>query len=423
MMSVMAAATFEEMRDEIRALDADQRLRRLFHVEERRRALEAESAVLLAELDTDQTFKHDGHSSMFGLLRSKLGWSEQECRQRTQIGRLVAEHAPVGEALFEAWVAVANVASIARAFANPRCGNQLGTVLGTLLTEAKRMEARDFARLPERWQLLHDPGIQAEHADRHERRNAHLSQAGDGGAMGCEWGAFDTARNREVFDRFLEAEFEADWTATVAIHGEAASPSLMPRTQAQRAADAVTAIFQRAAAAPPGSKAPRPVGNVHVDWHTFQDWMTEHGLFPERAVDPFDDPIPLVSKLRCETDDGVLIDPDTVLQVLLHGYVRFVIHDDEGVPIHWGRERRLFTGAAREAVMSLSHRCTHPGCSVGSSRSEADHRTPWSDGGTTDPHNGGPRCRRHNRLRNHGFTVHRDRHGHWHTFRPDGTEI
>jgi hypothetical protein len=151
--------------------------------------------------------------------------------------------------------------------------------------------------------------------------------------------------------------------------------------------------------------------------------MVEHGLFPERAVDPFDDPTPLVSRLRCETGDGVLLDPDTVMQVVLEGFVRFVIHDDEGLPIRWGRERRLFTGAAREAVMSLSHRCTNAGCRVRSSRCEADHRIPWSEGGATDADNGGPRCRRHNRLRNHGFTVHRDRHGHWHTYRPDGTEI
>jgi hypothetical protein len=419
----MGVATFEEVREEIRSLDPDDRLRRFLQLEERRRALEAESAVLLAGIDEDATYKRDGHASVFGLLRSKLGWSEQECRQRTQIARLVAAHPQVGESLFEAWVSVANVASIARAFANPRCGDQLESVLGTLMSEAQRMEHGDFRRLPERWQLLNDAGTRAEHGERHDRRNAHLSVAGDGGVLGCEWGAFDAVRNREVFDRFLEAEFEADWEATVAIHGDAASASLMPRTQAQRAADAVTAIFQRAAATPPGSKQPRPVGTVHIDWHTFQDWIIEHRLFPERHVDPFDDPSPLVSKLRCETGDGVLVDPDTVMQVLLEGYVRFVVQDDEGLPLRWGRERRLFTGAAREAVMSLSHRCTHAGCPVPSSRSEADHRTAWADGGTTDADNGDPRCRRHNRLRNHGFTVHRDHHGHWHTYRPDGTEI
>jgi hypothetical protein len=86
--------------------------------------------------------------------------------------------------------------------------------------------------------------------------------------------------------------------------------------------------------------------------------------------------------MRCETGDGVPIDPDTALRVILEGLVRFVIHDDAGVPVHWGREKRLFTGAAREAVMSLFHRC-----------------------------------------RNKGFNVERDRLGLWHTYRSDGTEV
>ena len=72
--------------------------------------------------------------------------------------------------------------------------------------------------------------------------------------------------------------------------------------------------------------------------------------------------------------------------------------------------------------MSLACRCTAPGCRVPASRSEADHLEPWSEGGRTDPDNGGPRCSRHNRLRNLGLRATRTRHG-WHTFRPDGTEI
>jgi hypothetical protein len=186
----------------------------------------------------------------------------------------------------------------------------------------------------------------------------------------------------------------------------------------------VTAIFQRAAATAPGAKPPKPVGVVHVDWQTYRDWMVEAGLFPEQfATDPFDDPAPLVSRLRCETGDGTLISPDHVMRVLLEGYVRFVIHNDEGVPIHWGRQRRMFEGAARDAVMCLAPRCTHPGCAVRGHRNQSDHLKPWSEGGETSPDNGAPRCPRHNRLRNHGYTVHRDSSGHWHTYRPDGTEI
>ncbi|MCU1354766.1 MAG: endonuclease, partial [Acidimicrobiales bacterium] len=44
-------------------------------------------------------------------------------------------------------------------------------------------------------------------------------------------------------------------------------------------------------------------------------------------------------------------------------------------------------------------------------------------GGETNPHNGGPACGRHNRYKQHGYTVHRDPDGPWHTYRPDGTEI
>jgi hypothetical protein len=419
----MGAATFEELSDEIESLDLDDVVRMLRENEGRRRALEAENALLLARVERDKAYRSDGHASIFGLLRSALSWSESECRSRTQLARLVDEHPAVGEALFEAWVGVANAGSIARAFANPRCGDRIDSVIGTFLTEAQRMEHGDFKRLPERWQLLTDPGTAGEHVDAHANRSAHFGILDDKGTFACEWGLLDAARNREVFDRFLEAEFEADWAWTVEHHGDQASPALMPRTAQQRAADAATAMIQRAAAVPPGSRPPSATAVVHIDWRTFNDFMIEAGLFPERQVDPFEDPTPLVSKLRCETGDGILIDPESALRVLLEGHVRFVVESDEGIPIHWGRDRRLYTGAARDAVMSLFPRCIYPGCIVRAGRSDADHTVEWQHGGETCPDNGGPMCPRHNRLKSHGYTVHRDRHGHWHTYRPDGTEI
>ena len=80
-------------------------------------------------------------------------------------------------------------------------------------------------------------------------------------------------------------------------------------------------------------------------------------------------------------------------------------------------------GPARPLWMSLSHRCTSPGCRVPTRRCQADHTIPWSQGGRTDPDNGGPKCGRDNLLGNHGYTTTRDRHGNWHHHRPDGTEI
>ena len=80
--------------------------------------------------------------------------------------------------------------------------------------------------------------------------------------------------------------------------------------------------------------------------------------------------------------------------------------------------------AARDAVLALSPRCTHPGCRVRAGRCQIDHLTEWHQGGETCPDNGGVGCGRHNRMKHRrGYTVTRDRLGMWHTLRPDGTEI
>ena len=105
------------------------------------------------------------------------------------------------------------------------------------------------------------------------------------------------------------------------------------------------------------------------------------------------------------------------------GGIRQICSGVGGTPTQWGRKRRLFEGAARDAVRSLFPRCTHPGCRVRTKRTHTDHTLDYAKGGTTDPANGNPRCRRHNQAKNQGYTVHRDALGEWHTYRPDGTEI
>ncbi|MFN8019559.1 MAG: HNH endonuclease signature motif containing protein [Acidimicrobiales bacterium] len=67
--------------------------------------------------------------------------------------------------------------------------------------------------------------------------------------------------------------------------------------------------------------------------------------------------------------------------------------------------------------------CFWPGCTQPVHRCEADHLQPWQSGGSTSPGNGAPACGKHNRWRNHGYTVQRDPAGNLHIHRPDGTEI
>lgn len=94
-----------------------------------------------------------------------------------------------------------------------------------------------------------------------------------------------------------------------------------------------------------------------------------------------------------------------------------------------GRTQRLFTGSARLAAQLANTECFWPGCHVPVTHCQIDHLTPFTErddgrgGGRTNPHNGGPACGKHNRHKEHGYTVRRDPTGTWHTQRPNGTEI
>ena len=212
----------------------------------------------------------------------------------------------------------------------------------------------------------------------------------------------------------MHAEFLADWEAGVAIHGERMSASLMARTERQRRFDAMLAVF--AAAAGSGVLANfEPTVNILWDQASF-----EHTL--EKALGGSPEPLDPSVPHRCETADGVQLDPFDVLVAAAVGHVRRVVLDSAGVVVDLGRKQRLFTGPLREILLALARHCFEPGCHH--TPREVDHVLPYSQAGPTASWNGGPACGHHNRWRSrHGYTVRRDQHGHWHHYRPDGTEV
>jgi hypothetical protein len=220
----------------------------------------------------------------------------------------------------------------------------------------------------------------------------------------------------EVFARFCDAEFHADWDATVARYGDDATAALLPRTDAQRRFDALVAIFETAVAAPPGSVRAEPLVNLVFDAHTFNDLFGRPvDRDPANLVDP--------ARRRAETVDGVQVPPGDIVAAVWWGQIRRVVIDAAGVAIDMGRTRRLFTGAARDAVLLQSRRCLWPGCRLPAGRCQADHLTDCGRHGPTNQDNGAPLCQRHNRHKNHGYTIHRDPDGTLHIHRPDGTRM
>ena len=109
----------------------------------------------------------------------------------------------------------------------------------------------------------------------------------------------------------------------------------------------------------------------------------------------------------------------------LTGYIRRVVIDGQGVVTDFGRKRRLFNGAARQALRLMMDGCEHIGCPVRPTSCQIDHIEEWvRDGGATDLRNGALKCNGQNRAKHRlGITEERDANGTLVQYRADGTPI
>ena len=260
-------------------------------------------------------------------------------------------------------------------------------------------------------------GAHRDHDDAHTGRHAAMCELGDSFHLDARFGAAQGVAMRNILDRFIDAEFAAEWAELTARHGDAATPAMMERSATQRRADALAAIFDRAAGADPAADGPDPVVNIVIDETT---WLAHLA----RSLGDHDAELPdpaTVAGRRCETVDGTLLDPADVIAAAIIGHLRRLVTNAAGVVIDLGRSSRCFTGHARTAALLQGVHCIYPGCP--NRHCQIDHTTPWAHGGSTNPANAGPLCPRHNRWKTRGYRTWRDPHGRWHTYRPDGTEL
>ena len=327
-----------------------------------------------------------------------------------------------GDRLAAGRLGVDQVRELARAHANPRCGDELGTVVDRLLELSENTTHELFARAVRQWERLADAdGAHRSSEAAHAGRSARMAMVGDDGYLDARMGAAQFAQMKGVFDRFTQAEFDAEWDDLRARHGDDACPGMLERTEGQRRADALAAIFSRAAAADPAAKEPEPVVNIVIDQAMYEAQLAAMVTGEPVRFDPAD-----LDHQRCRTSTGVHLDPADAVAASIVGQVRRVVLDGEGRIIDLGYRSRTFTGGARQAALLQAAldgdgRCLWPGC--GLHRCQIDHSVGWTDGGGTRPANAGPLCPRHNRWKTRGYRCWRDRHGVWHTQRADGTEI
>ena len=402
--------------EEISELDAAGLEAALVDIERARRQVEAGLIDVLDEADQQRVWADDGHSSVRGWASALTNTSGTETMRRLQTMRALRDLDDVRQRLRAGEIGVCQTRELAKAHANPRCRDHLPESAELLTGHARKLPFDDFVVVMRRWVSLADPdGARRDHDRIHKGRNAHLSNVGNEYQLDARGGTAQGSTMEAIFRAFCDAEFATDWAAARQIHGDDVCAALLERTAGQRRFDALHAIFV-AAAASGTVKVPDPLVNIVVDHETFSEHAARATGGPTPTPDPAD-----VDRRRCQTTDGVTLDPRDVVAAAVVGHVRRVVFDTAGVTIDLGRKRRLFTGSARDAALLGGTHCLWPGCRR--HRVDIDHREPWGRHGPTDQCNAAPLCGPHNRWKQQGYTVHRNPDGTHTVTRPDGTSL
>jgi hypothetical protein len=441
------------------------------------RRVRAGQVELVGRIQAKGLHRADGHRSAKVMARHRGRLSNGEALARERNAKALAVLPAVRLAYALGNVGSQQVDRIGRLHANPRVRDALPEQDQNLATLAARLSYAEFDRRVSDWERLTDEDGADDIAGRtHANRDFSMHQDYDGSwSVTGGWGSLRGVEIQTIFDRYLKAEWDADWAKARLEHGATATADRLCRTDAQRRADAFYAMVQAAGSVEAGRDGgSRIVTNIVMDATTFERWCRRAS--GERvepiAVDLDLQPVGGGVGFRCSTLDGHRVHPGEAFTAAVLGHVSRVIVGADSVVIDKGRTQRLFTGHAGTAVRITNPTCSHPGCQTPATHCQIDHMVEWGDRssgddegggdgdgdaddgrdppdglpdgdppggrpgggggcgpagsaeGRTDVANGDPRCGFHNRFKHdQRLEVERDQDGNIHTYRPDGTEI
>jgi len=387
-------------------------------LDRQRRIAEAQIATFVHQVAELGLFAQDKHRTPKAWGKAACNWSGAEAARFVKAGSMLAKFDSAAALAADGGLGVAQMHALASLVANPRVKEHLADGEELLVGQASELDYDDYACLLANWERVADEdGAHRDTERTHRDRKASGTIVGDRFFLDAVCGLAQGFQMKEILDAFAKSEWAADWEAGLAVHGDAMAAHLLERTDPQRRMDALLAIFLKAAGGETEGTGSGFTINLTVGLPAFEHHLAKAmGAHPE-PLDPND------SYSRCETNDGTPVDPFDMLAAATIGNVRRVVMDSAGVIVNMGRKQRLFNGALRDAVRMQSKWCTWVGCDRPGKHCEADHLLPWANAGPTDSRNGGPMCGHHNRWKATGYTTWRDPKGHWHHYRPDGTEI
>ncbi|HEX7746590.1 MAG TPA: DUF222 domain-containing protein [Micromonosporaceae bacterium] len=100
-------------------------------------------------------------------------------------------------------------------------------------------------------------------------------------------------------------------------------------------------------------------------------------------------------------DDGRQVTPAAVRRLACDAAILPAVLGGQGQVLDVGRQRRLFTGPLRRALVLRDGGCAFPGCDRPPRWADGHHIVHWVDGGTTSLENAVLLCRRHHRQVHH----------------------
>ena len=373
-------------------VNGDDAMARLIELEKASRFIEAARAEVLAEVDRTGAFRDHGHTTMAGWLRTGISYSGVDAKHHVKVARFAVDFPEITDRLRAGTIGTAQVRRLATAHANKRVSDELPAFVTMLADQAEQLPYEDFNTVMIRWEHYADADGAHRDSERvHEDRDATVHPIGDAVFVDAKVGTAQGAFMLEVFEKYVQNELARD-----VAERDAKGLDLyceLARSAKQRRADALYAIFASAANGVFGPS--EPVVNIVIDAATYESALT--ALLNDAPLPSLLGIPESFGARRCETTAGVTVDPFDAVVASMIGQVRRVVMSSPSTVIDLGRKSRLFTGSSREAIFLRRRRCIWPGCTT--LTCEADHRTPWSDGGTTSPDNGDPLCRKHNRYK------------------------
>ena len=355
------------------SLSDDELIAAVVELERLSSAFDATRTQLLAKLDASRAWALSGARSCPMFVAIETRRPRAECGARLALGRKLRHLPLVAVAWAAGDISEAHARRIASAH-NRRTAEHMARDEAVLVHDAQTLPFHEFQQAMAYWELHADPdGADDREKDRGDRRRASFDTTLDG--MGVGSILLDPVR-AEIFGnelrRLQQLEFEAERARLRAMLGRDPKAGEYERTPQQRRADALVEMAKRSAS-PTGSTTARPL---------FQVVMGSDAL-----------------RHLIELANGTVVSPAALVPYLSEADLERYLFDGTPNRVISVTYRRRFTGALRDLIHVRERWCYHRYCDERAIHCQADHITPWAEGGITAQHNGRPACGHHNRWR------------------------